>query len=57
MKRQGDSALADGFGNRKITLLIAELLDHKRLEMHRWKIIADLYALALHGLQNPVALL
>ena len=50
MKRQGDSAFRDGFGNREIALIIAELLNHKGLQMHRRKIIADLNVLASHCL-------
>ena len=50
MERQGDSAFRDGFGNREIALLIAELLNNKRLQMHRRKIVADLNVLTSHRL-------
>ena len=56
VKRQGDSAFAYGFGNGEITLFISELLGHKRLQMYRREIIADLNALGVHCLQNLVPL-
>ena len=57
VKRQGDSAFADSFGDWKISLFIPVLPGHKRLEVHRREIVAYLDISFSHLLQYPVALL